>query len=68
MRPNRSIQVEGGFGILKEDYRFRRFLTRDKIHISVEIQLLAFSYNIKKLHNKIQNNQLGRQLHPLKTA
>ena len=30
MRMNRSIQVEGAFGVLKEDYAFRRFLTGGK--------------------------------------
>ena len=30
LRMNRSIQVEGVFGVLKEDYGFRRFLTRGK--------------------------------------
>ena len=27
---NRSIQVEGAFGVLKQDYGFRKFLTRWK--------------------------------------
>ena len=27
LRTNRSIQVEGAFGVLKEDHGFRRFLT-----------------------------------------
>ena len=27
---NRSIQVEGAFGVLKQDYGFGRFLTRGK--------------------------------------
>lgn len=30
LRMNRSIQVEGAFGVLKEDYGFRKFLTRGK--------------------------------------
>ena len=30
LRVNRSIQVEGAFGVIKEDYGFRRFLTRGK--------------------------------------
>ena len=35
LRINRSIQVEGAFGILKQDYGFRRFLMRGKINGSV---------------------------------
>lgn len=30
LRTNRSIQVEGAFGVIKEDHGFRRFLTRGK--------------------------------------
>ncbi len=30
LRMNRSIQVEGVFGLLKENYGFRRFITRGK--------------------------------------
>lgn len=48
-RVNRSIQVEGTFGILKEDWGFRRFLTRGHTHILAQIGLLAFAFNIRKL-------------------
>ena len=51
---NRSIQVEGAFGVIKQDYGFRRFLLRGKKNIRTEFTLLAFAYNIKKLFNKIQ--------------
>ena len=30
LRINRSIQVEGAFGVMKEYHGFRRFLTRGK--------------------------------------
>lgn len=40
LRMNRSIQVEGDFGILKEDYGYRRFLTRGKKNVYVEFLLL----------------------------
>jgi|GEM_PF-5135749 len=33
LRMNRSIQVEGTFGVLKEDHGFRRFLTREKKNV-----------------------------------
>lgn len=32
-RMNRSIQVEGAFGVLKHDYGFTRFLTCGKINV-----------------------------------
>ena len=56
---NRSIQVEGSFGVIKENHNFRRFLTRDKKNVKVGFTLLALPYNLNKLHNKIQQNRLG---------
>jgi transposase len=67
-RMNRSIQVEGAFGVLKQDYGFRRFLTRGKINVKTEILLLCIGYNINKLHSKIQNDRLQTYLYELKTA
>ena len=67
-RMNRSIQVEGAFGVLKNDYGFQRFLLRGKTKVKLEILLLCFGYNINKLHTKIQNDRLGNHLFPLKTA
>lgn len=59
LRMNRSIQVEGAFGVLKEDYGFRRFLTRGNENVKTEFTLLCFGYNINKLHNKIQKSRCG---------
>ena len=58
-RIQRSIQVEGAFGVIKENHNFRRFLTRGKKNVKVEFTLLALAYNLNKLHNKIQQNRLG---------
>ncbi|ODA39377.1 transposase [Desulfosporosinus sp. BG] len=68
LRVNRSIQVEGAFGVLKNDYNFNRFLTRGKNSVKTEFMLLCFGYNVNKLHAKIQNERIGKPLHPLKTA
>lgn len=67
-RMNRSIQVEGAFGVLKNDYKFQRFLLRGKTNVKLEILLLCLGYNINKLHAKIQNDRLGSHLFPVKTA
>lgn len=56
---NRSIQVEGAFGVIKWDHGFTQFLTRGKKNVTVEFTLLAFSYNLNKLQSKIQHNRLG---------
>lgn len=67
-RINRSIQLEGAFGVLKSDYEFTRFLTRGKINVKIEFLLLSMGYNINKLHSKIQHNRQKTYLHELKTA
>ena len=65
-RMNRSIQVEGAFGVLKNDYEFQRFLLRGKTRVKLEILLLCMGYNINKLHAKIQKGRLGSYLFPVK--
>lgn len=67
-RMNRSTQVEGAFGVLKNDYEFQRFLLRGKTKVKLEILLLCLGYNINKLHSKIQNDRLQSHLFPVKTA
>ena len=42
LRLCRSIQVEGAFGLLKNDFGFRRFLTWGKANIRTELFLLAW--------------------------
>lgn len=68
LRVNRSIQVEGAFGVLKNDYDFNRFLTRGKNNVKTEFLLLYLGYNLNKLHAKIQNDRLGKHLHPIKES
>ena len=63
LRMNRSIQVEGAFGVLKEDYGFRRFLLRGQKNVRTEYLLLCMGYNLNKLHNKIQNERCRSLLH-----
>ena len=62
LRMNRSIQSEGAFGVLKQDYNFRQFLLRGSKKVTTEILLVAMAYNVNKLHSKIQKNRTGTQL------
>ena len=62
LRMNRSIQVEGAFGILKQDFGFRRFLTRGKGKVETQFFLLSFAFNIQKLCNRIEYGRLGQDL------
>ena len=54
--------------MLKQDDGFRRFLTRGKVQVTIEMLLLCFGYNVQKLHNKIQSHRCGQQLHTEKVA
>lgn len=49
LRVNRSCQVEGAFGIIKQDMGYERFrrITYDKVNL--EFMLTALGYNIRKL-------------------
>lgn len=67
-RMNRSIQVEGAFGVLKNDYEFQRFLLRGKTKVKLEILLLCMGYNINKFHAKIQSERTQSHFFDLKTA
>lgn len=62
LRVNRSIQAEGIFAMVKEDMGFRRFLLRGSVKVEVEWTLLSLSYNILKLHYKVQKKRLGMGL------
>ena len=66
LRINRSIQVEGAFGVLKQNMRFKRFFSRGLKNVTLEFYLLAFAYNIQKFHQKNQNDRLSHHLHELK--
>ena len=57
---NRSIQVEGVFDVLKQDFGFKRFLMCKKRNIETQIFLFAFAFNIDKLCNKKNSVVWGR--------
>ena len=57
LRTNRSVQVEGAFGVLKQDMGFRRFLLRGMAKVQTEVMLLCTAYTIRKLHMKIQGDR-----------
>jgi transposase len=68
LRFNRSIQSEGAFGILKQDYGFRRYLRRGETNVFTETLLYAMAFDINKLHAKILGNRCGCTLHLLNSA
>lgn len=58
LRLCRSIQVEGAFALLKNDFAFRRFLTRGKANVRAELFLLAMAFDLKKLWMKREHGRL----------
>ncbi len=58
LRQCRSIQVEGAFGLLKNDFGFRRFFTKGKANVRVELFLLAMAFDLKKLWMKREHGRL----------
>lgn len=68
LRLNRSIQSEGVFGVLKQDYGFRRYLRRGAANVFTETLLYAMAFDINKLHVKIMSNRCGCTLHLLNSA
>jgi len=68
LRMNRSIQVEGAFGVLKQDYGFRRLLRRKTEGVTTEIFLYAFAFNINKRHHKFKRDFEGVIRHKIKVS
>lgn len=52
LRVQRSIQVEGAFGVIKEQMGLRRFKRRGIQNVKFEFMLVAIGYNLAKLHSK----------------
>jgi len=56
MRVNRSSQVEGSFGSLKNNMRYSRFRRISKERVTMEYVLTFLGYNIRKLFRYYSNN------------
>ena len=44
----RSIQVEGAFGVIKQDFGFTRFHRKGLKNVKMEFLLVCLGYNLKK--------------------
>lgn len=56
MRVNRSAQVEGAFGIIKQNLNYDRFRRRKLLNVSAEFMLVCLGYNIRKLFKHFDGN------------
>jgi len=52
LRVQRSIQVEGAFGVLKEVFDLKRFRRTSTKNVKLELILCAIGYNLAKYHKK----------------
>ena len=62
LRMNRSIQAEGNFAYVKQNFDFGRFLLRGNTKVAAEWLLFSLALNILHLHHKIQNRRWGSGL------
>jgi hypothetical protein len=53
MRINRSSQVEGAFGVIKQDMDYERVRRKGLENVSCECMLVCLGYNIRKLFTLI---------------
>ena len=58
IRINRSIQVEGTFGQIKNNMHYIRIRRRGKEKVSCEIMLMCLGRNIRKFFNLIDSNEI----------
>ena len=68
LRMCRSIQAEGTFALIKNDFGFRRFLTRGKVNVRTELFFLALGFNLKKYWMKQENGRLKQHLSEIRGA
>ena len=68
LRQCRSIQAEGAFALLKNDFGFRRFLTRGRANVRTEMFLLALAFDLKKYWMKRENGRLQTRVSEKLTA
>ena len=59
IRVNRSIQVEGSFGHIKQDMGYDRFRRRGLEKTSAEIMLMCLGKNIRRLFSIIDKNEIN---------
>lgn len=60
IRVNRSVQVEGVFGIEKQDRHYTRMRRRGITKVSTEMMLILLGLNIKKLYHYYDDSKLPK--------
>lgn len=57
MRINRSIQVEGTFGQIKQNMNYDRIRRRGLERVSVEVMLMCLGVNIRRYFSSLNDNK-----------
>ena len=63
IRINRSIQVEGTFGQIKNNMSYERIRRRGLEKVSCEIMLMSLGRNIRKFFTLLDNNSDAKSLY-----
>ncbi len=58
LKINRSIQVEGAFGVIKEDMKYQRLHRRSKKKAEIEFYLVAIAFNLRKYYHSLHPNNI----------
>ena len=61
LRINRSIQVEGTFGVIKEDFDYRRIHRRGEEGVLKELLMISFGFNVRKLVNRVKKGRVSQR-------
>lgn len=62
----RSVQAEGCFGDIKQNFEYTRLKRRGESGVKVELYLVSIGYNIRKYHNhKTQNHRENQKAQEL---
>lgn len=63
LKKQRSIQVEGAFGVIKQDMKFVRFSRRGLENAKMEFLIVCIGYNFKKYHNyRLKKEKESKQI------
>ncbi len=57
LKKRRSAEVEGAFGIIKNNWNYDRIHRKGKENVEIEIFWIILGFNLRKYHNKRTQRQ-----------
>lgn len=61
LKKQRSIQVEGAFGVIKQDMKFTRFTRKGLKNAKMEFLIVCIGYNLRKYH-RYRQREMKKEL------